>query len=175
MIIGTVENGFLLRRQCCTSALLRVSISVPKRMLFNNANFCEVFGTADHFINFRRQCCTSALLMASTSVPKKCYSIMPTFDYFWALLNFLSSAQKSFWHCWIAFFRQWCTSHQKRRSTTLPPEINWSAVPKISQKLSLLNHSFRQVVLTLNSAEVQHCRRKRKAFSTVPIFIKNWH
>ena len=88
MIIGTVENSFIFWRQCCTSALLSVSISVPKKMLFTNANFWEVFGTADHFINFRRQCCTSALLMASTSVPKKCYSTMPTFDDFWALLNF---------------------------------------------------------------------------------------
>ena len=31
IIIGTVENGLLLRRQCCTSALLRVSTSVPKK------------------------------------------------------------------------------------------------------------------------------------------------
>ena len=82
MMIGTVENGFLLRRQCCTSALLKVSTSVTKRLLFNSANFWEFFGTADYFLIFRRQCCTWALLMASTSVPKKqCqennYSTMP--------------------------------------------------------------------------------------------------
>ena len=43
---------FLLRRQCCTSALLRVSTSVPKRTLFNKANFWEFFGTAYFFLFF---------------------------------------------------------------------------------------------------------------------------
>ena len=63
-------------------------------MLFNNAIFWEFFGTAEYFLIFRWQCCTSALLMASTSVPKTCYSTMPIFDDFWALLKFFFPASR---------------------------------------------------------------------------------
>ena len=107
MIVGTVES-ICFWRQCCTSALLSVSITAPKRMLFNSDNFWWFPALFNNLLFSATVLCFSTV--EGYNIDKKSYSTVPIFD--------------AFRHC-LAFFvfrRQCCTSALLMASTTVPKQ-----------------------------------------------------
>ena len=101
---------FVFRWQCCTSALLMASTTVRKQRLFISANsWCLV--ALLKIVFFRRQSCNSALLRVLHQCRKDCYSTMPTFNNFSALLIILLFAGGN-----VVLRRCWWLVHQCRKN-----------------------------------------------------------
>ena len=102
---------FVFRRQCCTSALLMASTTVPKQRLFISANswslwallkmvfFCGGSVVLRHCWELVHQC------------RKKCFSTMPTFDSFSALQIILLFSGGN-----VVLRRSWWLVHQCRKN-----------------------------------------------------------
>ena len=100
---------FFFRRQCCTSALLRVSTTAPKRMLFKNADFWWFQALFNHFFVFWKQYCASAQLRG-TIVPKKAVQQCQGLMLFGLVELFLFSGGN------VVLRRCWWLVHQCRKN-----------------------------------------------------------
>ena len=156
MIIGTVESCFIFWRQCCTSALLSISTTAPKRFLFKNANFWWFQALFNLFVLFRKQYCASAQLRG-TIVPKKLFNNANVWC-FSALLSF------------FVFRRQCCTSAFLMASTTARKQRLFISANSWSL-LALL----KMVFFCGGSVVLRHCwelvhQCRKECYSTLPTF-----
>ena len=156
MIIGTVESCFIFWRQCCTSALLRVSTTASKKC-------CSTVPTFDDF----RHCLTifffsDAVLCFSTvegyNSAKKICSTGPIFD--------------AFRHCWVFFVfgRQCYTSALLMASTTLRKQRLF-----ISANFWWLLAQLKVVLFFGDNGVLRHCWELvhqcwKECYSTMQIF-----
>ena len=158
MIIGTVESCFIFWRQWCTSALLRLSTTAPKRMLFNSANLiCDDFQHCLTIFFFFGDRIVLQHCWGYNSAKKNC-STVPIFD--------------AFRHCWAFFVFRWqcCTSTLLMASTTVRKQRLF-----ISANSWWLLAQLKMFFFCGGSVLLRHCwelvhQCRKDCYSTMPTF-----
>ena len=114
--LGTADHFIIFRRQCCTSALLMVSTSVPKKCYLTMPTFDD-FWALLIFFYFPASRLYLALVVIGTTVPKQRLFISATFWWLLAQLKVVLffGGNVVLRHCW-GLVQQ----HRKECCSTVP-------------------------------------------------------